>query len=367
VIMIVVEQRQIVSTLAANPSGQTGAEPPVLATNVDQDAWNAYVRSHRDGTGYHLFQWRTVFETGLGHRCHYVAVQRGATVTGVLPLVEVRSWMFGRALSSLPYVNYGGVLADSAEDARALLEYAARLREDLGLSYVVLRHRDRQFPNLPVRSHKQSMLLPLAANADDMWKALDRKVRNQIRKAEKSNLTVLSGGQDLLDEFYAVFARNMRDLGSPVYGKALFASMLQTFPDDVQVHLVRLDSTTIAGAISYRDGEVVEVPSASSLREHRALCPNHLLYWELIRGTIEQGGKTFDFGRSTPGDGAWHFKEQWGAVAAPLHWEYALGEGEPVPAADRQAAAFQRKVELWKRLPVSLATLIGPRIARAVP
>jgi FemAB-related protein (PEP-CTERM system-associated) len=365
--MIAAEERQFVSGTEVIPPRQISTEPPVPTTNLGQDVWNAYVRCHRDATGYHVFQWRTVFETGLGHRCHYVAVQRGAKVTGVLPLVEVRSWMFGRALSSLPYVNYGGVLADSPEDARALLDHAVRLRGELGLSYVVLRHRDRQFPNLPVRSHKQSMLLPLGVSADEMWKALDRKVRNQIRKAEKSNLSVISGGQERLDEFYAVFARNMRDLGSPVYGKALFASMLQTFPDDVRVHLVRLGSTTIAGAISYRYGDVVEVPSASSLREHRALCPNHLLYWELIRKTIEQGGKTFDFGRSTPGDGTWNFKEQWGAVAAPLHWEYALSEGEQVPAADRQAAGFQRKVEMWKRLPVSVATLIGPRIARAVP
>jgi len=335
--------------------------------NLAQREWNDYVTTRRDASGYHLFQWRTVFETGLGHRCHYIAIQRGGTVTGVLPLVEVRSWLFGRALSSLPYVNYGGVLADSPEDACALLDCAERLSKELGLSYVVMRHRDRQFPALPVRSHKQSMLLPLPASVDEMWKALDRKVRNQIRKAQKSNLSVVSGGEDLLPEFYGVFARNMRDLGTPVYAKRLFGAMLRTFPNDVRVHVVRLASKPIAGAISYRHGNVIEVPSASSLRDQRALCPNHLLYWELIRTAIDQGVGTFDFGRSTPGDGTWHFKEQWGASPAPLMWEYLLGPGQALPTADRQAAAYQRRVEIWKRLPLSVASFIGPRLARAIP
>jgi lipid II:glycine glycyltransferase (peptidoglycan interpeptide bridge formation enzyme) len=159
----------------------------------------------------------------------------------------------------------------------------------------------------------------------------------------------------------------MRDLGTPVYAKALFTAMLQTSPDAVQVHVVRLASEPIAGAISYRYGSTIEVPSASSLREQRALCPNHLLYWDLMRTAIEQGIGTLDFGRSTPGDGTWHFKEQWGASPAPLMWEYLLAPGQRLPTADRQTAAYERRVEMWKRLPLTVASLIGPRLARKIP
>jgi FemAB-related protein (PEP-CTERM system-associated) len=235
------------------------------------------------------------------------------------------------------------------------------------LSYAVLRHRRRVFSDLPVRSHKQTMLLALRETSDAMWNGLDRKVRNQIRKAEKSGLTVVTGRAELLDDFYTVFARNMRDLGTPVYGRELFAEMVRACPDGVRIHAVRLNGATIAAAISYRFRDVVEVPSASSLREHRALCPNHMLYWHIIQTSIGEGVRTLDFGRSTPGDGTYHFKEQWGAVPEQLEWEYVLAPGRKLPTADRHDSQFNLFIAAWKRLPVGVATMIGPRLVRVVP
>jgi FemAB-related protein (PEP-CTERM system-associated) len=338
-----------------------------VATGEDAGRWDDFVHSRDDATGYHLWSWQTIFRGALGHRCHYLIAARGEEVVGVLPLVEIRSLLFGRALSSLPYVNYGGVLAADAESARLLFETAAGLARDRGLSYVLLRHRQGQFPQQPSRTHKVTMLLPLESSRDAMWDALDRKVRNQIRKAEKSNLLFSSGGIELVDEFYAVFARNMRDLGTPVYGRRLFEAILTQFPDQAKLHLVRLDGQVVAGALSYGYRDWIEVPSASSLREHRALCPNHLLYWSIISQAITDGRRVFDFGRSTPGDGTYHFKEQWRARAEELRWEYWLKDGVELPSDDRHSAKFSAVIGAWKRLPVPLATLVGPAIARFVP
>jgi FemAB-related protein (PEP-CTERM system-associated) len=340
---------------------------PVVTSDATAEEWDAFVRAQPEATGYHLWRWREVFEQGLGQEtCYFVARQNGSVV-GVLPAVRMRSRVFGNAMSSLPYVNYGGVLAASNEAARALVNHASCVVRDFGLSYLVLRHRQRRFSDLPIRAHKQTMLLPLSATVDDMWKQLDRKVRNQIRKAEKSSLTVVSGGLELVDEFYSVFAHNMRDLGTPVYGRKLFAAMARAFPSAVRVHIVRLESVAVATAISYRYGSVVEVPSASSLREHRTLCPNHLLYWELIRTAIAQGLTTLDFGRSTPADGTWHFKQQWGAVPEQLEWEYVLGRGKQLPTTDRHNPRYSLAIAAWKRLPVVVTTILGPRLARVVP
>jgi FemAB-related protein (PEP-CTERM system-associated) len=345
----------------------TVQERLAVTTDLSPIEWNRYVLSHPEATGYHRAEWRGVFERGLGHRCHYLTVQSGGTVHGILPLVEIRSRLFGRALSSLPYVNYGGVLAETAEARESLLSHAMQLARDRGLAFVVLRHRRQVFPDLTPRTHKVTMRLPLLPDVDAMWQGLDRKVRNQVRKGEKSGLTTLSGGVELLNEFYAVFARNMRDLGTPVYGRQLFAEILGAFHTDAKIHLVRLAGATIAGALSYGYGQIVEVPSASSLREHRNLCPNHLMYWTIIQDAIRDRRTIFDFGRSTPNDGTYHFKEQWGAVPEQLWWEYGLLSGEQLPSADRKEASFQRRVEYWKKLPVSVANLIGPRIARLIP
>lgn len=338
-----------------------------VTTDLAADDWNRFVAFHSEATGYHLAEWRTVFERGLGHRCHYLAVRSGAAVQGILPLVEVRSRLFGRALSSLPYVNYGGVLASTPRAAEALLSAANELAEKRRLQFVVLRHRRRQLPQLPARTHKVTMVLPLESDAERMWTALDRKVRNQVRKGEKSGLETLSGGAELLDDFYSVFAHNMRDLGTPVYGRPLFAEILQQFPNDARVHLVRLGTTTIAGALSYGWNHVVEVPSASSLREHRSLCPNHLMYWHIIKEAIRERRTIFDFGRSTPDDGTYHFKEQWGAAPEQLWWEYSLVAGGELPSGDRHDASYQRRIEYWKKVPLPIANLLGPLIARSIP
>jgi FemAB-related protein (PEP-CTERM system-associated) len=237
----------------------------------------------------------------------------------------------------------------------------------LDFQYAVFRHQRHTFPALQARTHKVTMLLPLQSDPEGQWTSLDRKVRNQIRKGEKSGLQVTSGGLELLDEFYSIFARNMRDLGTPVYGRALFREIVEAFPDEARIHVVRLGNQGIAGALSYTYGDVIEVPSASSLREHRALCPNHLMYWEIIRRAVLHGKRVFDFGRSTPNDGTYHFKQQWGAVPETLFWEYAMASDSAVPSDDRQGQKFQASIELWKRLPLPIASWVGPRIARLVP
>ena len=356
-------------------SDRTAAAPdapdlePAIVVDVASDPreWDSYVANHPASTGYHRWPWRQVFSRGLGHPTHYLIARAGGTVAGVLPLVEVKSWLFGRALSSLPYVNYGGLLTSSSAAASALLDAAARLAESHRLEYIVLRHVERQLPQLPVRSHKVTMLVDLPQTPEAMWAALDKKVRNQIRKAEKSGLTCVSGGEDLLDQFYAIFARNMRDLGTPVYGRELFAEILRQQPADARLHMVRLGDEPIAGGLSYAYGHTVEVPSASSLREHRALCPNHLMYWSIIQAAIADGRTCFDFGRSTPDDGTYAFKEQWGARPVPLHWEYRLIGNAELPEEDRHSPRYQARIETWKKLPVAVATFLGPHVARRIP
>jgi serine/alanine adding enzyme len=348
-------------------SSSNVASHPEVTTEVSATEWNQFVDSHADATGYHAWEWRDVFARALGHRAHYLAVREAGRVRGILPLTEVRSRLFGRALSSLPYVNYGGVLADSADAARALLEHATVIAKERSLDFIVLRHRSRLFAELQARTHKVTMLLPLEKDSAAMWTALDRKVRNQVRKAEKSNLTTVIGGIELLDDFFRVFARNMRDLGTPTYGRSLFAHILSAFPNCARLHLVRLDGQTIAGAFSFSYRGTIEVPSASSLREHRALCPNHLMYWSIIQHAIETGHSVFDFGRSTPDDGTYQFKEQWGAAPSQLFWEYQLIGGAQLPTEDRHSPKYQAQIAAWKKLPVGVATCLGPLLARAVP
>jgi serine/alanine adding enzyme len=336
----------------------------MVATDREQTEWDAFVHARPGASGYHLWMWRQVFQDAFGHECMYLLAHRANRPAGVLPLVYIKSRIFGRSLTSLPFVNYGGVVADSADVARALLEKAREVARSRRCRHIELRHTARVFDDLPLKQHKVAMRLRLEAG---MWERFDRKVRNQVRKAEKSHLTVERGGEERLDEFYGVFARNMRDLGTPVYSRRLFEAVLHAFPAQTRVIVVRLDSTPVAAGVTYRTGDTVEIPWASSIRDYNSLCPNHLLYWHAIESAVAEGCTTFDFGRSTPHEGTYKFKEQWGASPVPLFWEYYLPDGGPLPDQSPKNPKFRLMVETWKRCPLWLANAVGPHIVRSIP
>jgi len=339
------------------------------ATEADRHDWDAYLTRRAgdaDVTGYHEWAWQNVIRDAFGHEAVYLIARRSSdgAVAGVLPLVFIKSRLFGRTLTSMPFLNYGGVAADDDSISRALIQQAAaqaRLRQ---CKSAELRHFDRRFPELPCRQHKVTMRLPLGAVT---WETLDRKVRNQVRKAQKSELSVEDGGIELVPAFYHVFARNMRDLGTPVYSRRWFELVMTAFPDRTRLAVVRLKGEPIAAALTYRTGPTVEVPWASSIRDHNALCPNHLMYWHMLQSAQAVGAEVFDFGRSTPGEGTYKFKEQWGATAVPLTWEYCFLDGAAVPDASPANPKYRMAIDLWKHFPLWLANVVGPRIVRDIP
>jgi FemAB-related protein (PEP-CTERM system-associated) len=341
--------------------------PLDVADAVSEAEWSAFVDGSPAASTYHQWRWRAVFEQAFGHETVYLGARTGDTLVGVLPLVFFDSWLFGRFAVSLPFVNYGGVLADSDAVGDALVERAIAAARARGCAHLELRHRARRFAPLIAKQHKVGMMLPLPRTQEAAWQQLDRKVRNQIRKAEKSDLTAVSGGRELLDDFYEVFARNMRDLGTPVYSRRFFEAIVRQFPAAARVFLVRHRDVTVAGAVSLRWRETLEVPWASSLRRYRAWCPNNLLYWALLRHAVTEGCQLFDFGRSTPNEGTFHFKRQWGAVPEALCWEYWLPPGRSMPDQSPANPKFKAAIAVWQRLPLGVTRLVGPRIVRSIP
>jgi len=339
----------------------------VVSSEVSPEEWDGYLDAHADATVDHLWRWRTIFEDVFGHRTTYLAARRGNALVGVLPLVLFRSRLFGRSVVSVPFLNYGGVVADGPAAARALVDRACEISREFGASHLELRHARRQVADVPCRQHKIGLTRPLPSTVEELWDATDRKVRNQVRKAQKEGLVPAGGGTELVDAFYRVFAENMRDLGTPVYSSRLFRSTLALFPDRARVYVVRLGAQVIAGAVAIRFRDTVIVPWASSLKQFRPLCPNMLLYWAMLERATVEGARTFDFGRSTVGGGTHQFKLQWGARPAPLSWEYPYLAGHDVPDHGPTNPKFQKAIALWKRCPLWLTNAVGPHIVRAIP
>lgn len=330
----------------------------------EENAWDEYVYRYPNSSHFHLSGWRRVIERSYNHKTFYLWAIENGKVKGILPLVLIRSFLFGRSLVSLPFLDYGGICADDDQTRIELYQGALRLFEDYRVDFLDLRHYQPSGIDLPFHGSKVTMILGLSNNPEQMWGCFDAKLRNQIRKALKSDLTVLWNGLEGLADFYDVFAANMRDLGSPVHSRGFLAAVLEEFSDSARLILVRKGSQTIGGGLCLSFKDTLLMPWASSRREYLSICPNNFLYWEAIRWGCEKGYRRFDFGRSTPGSGTHRFKKQWGTIEEPLHWQCLTRNKRRVGMVQADDSRYQWAIRAWKRLPLAVANLIGPVLRR---
>lgn len=320
-------------------------------------------------------QWSSITAKGL-HQTLFTLEARDSqnTLCGALPLVFMRSPIFGRHLISVPYVNVGGCIVPDTENRSiiesALIEEAVLFADDLKVKYLELRNiREITHPKLTFeRRGKVLMERDLPETSEILWKELGPKVRNQIRKGENAQLHAEWGGKELLPDFYAVFAETMRNVGTPVYSLRLFQEIFRELGDFAEICIVKTSENQLASAALLVHGRgITEVPSAGTLRWANASCANMFLYWNLLKHCIDvRHAQIFDFGRSTIGCGTWHFKKQWGAQEVPIVWKYYVREGS-IEDVRPDNASYGLAIRVWKRLPVWLTKLIGPFIVRGIP
>ena len=332
-------------------------------------AWNQYLAQRGPGYLFHRAEWDRVF-AAYDLLTIRIAAFRQGQIVGVLPLVCQRSVLFGKHLVSLPWFDAAGLLVDDDLAQRALLGEAARLADSYRVQTVQLRQLEKGVGNLlceapsgpfrqkvpdpffqseRLRTDKVLMRLALSHDPGSIWRGLLPKVRNQIRKAEKSGLVVSCGGAELLGEFYRIYSENMRDLGSPPHHRRFFQAVLANFEGESNIYVVRLDNETVGAALTMANGGILETPWASSLERYNPYCVNHLMYWRILESACRQSYAWFHFGRSSRGSGTYQFKKQWESKdiqsgreeskETQLYWYYLTrgkgkekGVGNPLPA-----------------------------------
>lgn len=338
-----------------------------LATSSDDTRWDAFVRASAEGHLYHLSAWRRMVEA-LGHPTYYLMSEdTSGAIDGLLPIARLKSRLFGDFMVSMPYVNYGGPCAASDMIKRTLVNEAVQLAARNRVQHLELRLSDTTDFGLRVRSAKASMRLRLPASTETLWSGFPSKLRSQVKRAQQEDMTVRIGQQEELDGFYEVFAENMRDLGTPAYGKAFFAAILREFPHSATICSVCLRGEPVASGILLGFRDTIEIPWASSLKRHNRLSPNMLLYWSALEFAVRSGYRVFDFGRSSPDSGPFRFKAQWGAAPQSLHWHYWVPDGAGLPDLSPRNPRYQTAIRVWQHLPISVTKLVGPLIVKNLP
>lgn len=331
--------------------------------------WDPYVASHPDATAYHTAAAVRIATDAFRLRSYYLTARDSARqLKGVLPLVEQSSFLFGKYLVSVPYFTYGGMLVSELGAAQALIAGATGLAKQRNVDHMELRHTAPVAGlGMAQRLDKVSMMLPLPATEAELSKRLGSKLRSQIKRAERENPQIVWGGADLLDDFYAVFAAGMHELGTPVYSRRFFDVVWEAMRDHMAVLVVRVNDKAQTAAVVLRHGMRLEVPWAAATPEAKRGALNMRMYWEMLRYAVAQGCSTFDFGRSTADSGTYRFKAQWGAVPTQLHWDYWLRESAEVPKLNHSNPKYALAATVWRRMPLWCANLIGPQISRYLP
>lgn len=345
--------------------------PPLAALRHPSADWDGFVRARPTASVYLLSGWSLLASEAFGHQAFFLEARDPAgTLTGVLPLVRQKSLLFGDFLTSVPFFNYGGALADTEEVTLVLMEQARSLAQDLGCRYLEFRDAQPRPGEWRVRTDKVTLLLELPASFEALSKQLGSKLRSQVKRADRENPSVRTGGSELLDDFYDIFCRTMRDLGTPVYPRRFFACILERFPEACQLVVIDRQGQPAAAAFLVIANGLAEIPWAGCREDAKPLGFNMKLYWEVLRAVLARGCRQFDFGRSTADSGTYKFKLQWGAQPRQLYW-HRWERGQHSCASQAKPAAegglMRRATEVWKHLPLGVANTLGPIVSPSLP
>ncbi len=335
----------------------------------DRDSWQRWVFAHPEATFYHRIEWKDVIEQAFNHETYYLLATEQEIIQGVLPLVHIKSRLFGNILCSMPFLNFGGVCADSTKAHIGLLDAARDLMKAKKADFVELRHLHPSPNGLKRKEHKVSMTVALDPDPEALWNKFKTKHRTTIRRAKKNGLEIVRGGREYLEVFYQLISTGWRDLGTPIYRMDFFKKIIDALGDSVEIYLVYHQGRPIATAFNGLFRDTVEGMWTYSLREYAALQTNYLLYWTMIRDACLRGFGVYHLGRSTSSSGAAFFKRKWNARTHQLYWEYLLNDDRHLglPELNVDNPKYKLAIALWRRMPVNLTTLIGPLISRSLP
>lgn len=326
----------------------------------DAAAWEAAVAGIAGSTFFHRFGWRELLCAELGYQDRYLCAIRDGRLVGLLPLLLVRSRLFGSSLTSLPFCSYAGPLAEDSAVVDALIEAAVRTGIDSGVDRVELRGLRSFRPTSPRQQLYFTFRAPIPLQLESL-KDLPQKRRNVLRRAISIGLRAQISREP--DRFFDLYAENARSHGTPALGRRFFRALVDAFPEDCDILFVTDAAGKDLSAILsfYHAGEVLAY-FAGEVPEARATNANDFKYWSLMKHAVGKGCTGFDFGRSKAGTGSFEFKRLWGFEPWPLQYEFPYLPSGVVPQNNPTNPRYRLAIEVWRRLPRFVVDRVGPAL-----
>jgi FemAB-related protein (PEP-CTERM system-associated) len=359
-----------ISRLPASSVATVPTALPVVVRSFDPamaEDWDRFVTNQTMGSFFMLSGWKRVIENTFGYQSCYFYAERDNEITAVAPLFLVSNWVVGRCLVSVPFGVYGGICAEDAESEQALLEHLKRYAAEAEVDHLELRSRSGPlFQDFHANSLYATFTTALSKDPEANLKRLPKDTRYMIRKAQKAGLQARHGwGQ--LEDFYPLFANNLRNHGTPAFPRDLLDHLANEFDGRLDLMMVYSDSKPVAGVVSFIFRDTILPYYAGASPEAQRLAANNFMYWEVMKSAAESGIRTFDFGRSKKGTGSFVFKTQWNMSLEPLNYQVHLVRRKTVPNFSPLNPKFQLATRIWRSLPLGVTTTLGPHIVKWFP
>ena len=353
----------VTSSLAVPQALVTPAVATIaLMTAADHVRWDAFVDVCVDATFFHRAGWQRVIQESFGHKTWFYYAQREGKIVGVLALAEIKSRLFGHALTSLPFCVSGGVATEDEAVRTQLDDVAQQLAITLDVGHLEYRNTVPRHPAWASKDLYVTFRKEISSDHEANLNAIPRKQRAMVRKGIKAGLQ--SSIDNNVDRLFDAYAKSVHRLGTPVFPKKYFRLLHEVFGDDCEVLTITREGRTISSVMSFYFRDEVLPYYGGGTAEAREVAGNDFMYWELMRRSAERGVKIFDFGRSKRGTGAFDFKKNWGFEPTQLHYEYQLIRATDMPDNNPLSPKFQLFIKLWKKLPLPLANALGPFIVK---
>ena len=336
-----------------------------LLTPQDFNDWDQYVNSHSKGSFFHLSGWQTVIEKSFGHSCYFLCAKSDDKFCGVLPLVEVKSVLFGHALISTPFCVYGGVIADNDDIQRQLEQEAIAISERLQVDYLELRYKDEQenHHKMLLKQAHSTFGCQLPDSDEQILAQVKKKQRAVIRHSLKNELKT-EVSQELAD-FYHLLSVSYLNLGTPIFSQKYFANLVDVFADKLDVFVVKNSQGQASSAVmNFYFKEQVLPYYGGGNDSARGLKSADFMYYQVMCHAAAKGYTWYDFGRSKNDSGPYKYKKNWGMEAKPLHYYYHLVKAKELPNLSPNNPKYKLFINLWQKLPIKVSQFIGPFLSK---
>lgn len=327
--------------------------------------WLAYLAMSDAADICHHSAWGNVFHGTFGLESVLILHRSEGRIDGGVPLIIFDQPLTGKALVSMPFLNYGGILADTAEVREKIARGCRTVLEHFGGDYVEMRHIASGLGPLADRTRENRITYRLDVNrpAEDIFKTFRKQLRTRLRRTAEQNLTQYQG-TERLDHFYHLFAAAMREHGTPVMPRRFFELILEHLSGHARMMIAYKDGRPVGGKLLLQFKGRTTMTWGCYPNRYKHLLANYYLTWELIQQSAQSPIRRLDFGRSEPGSSGHDYKSNWGPTEVPIFVDYLATDPSKIPNLKPENVKFKLAIAIWKRLPLGMTKLIGPHLAR---